>query len=253
MPYLAGIAGILLMGLCIMHAVKTGRTQPWLFIIIFLPGIGSLVYFISEILPDLWHGRDGRALRKHVKNIADPDADLRAAKREAEMVGSADSKKSLAEELYRRGNYAPAIDLYRSALSGIHKDDPALWFGLARAQFAAGDGAGAQASLDALQAANPEFGSDEAHLLYARALEMQGGDDEAAKEYEKVIRYFSGEEARCRYGLFLKRCGYASHARDIFNQILRSADGAPRHYIKMQREWIDIARANTAPNQSRPT
>ena len=34
-----------------------------------------------------------------------------------------------------------------------------------------GDCAGAQASLDALQAANPNFSSADAHLVYARALE----------------------------------------------------------------------------------
>jgi hypothetical protein len=45
----------------------------------------------------------------------------------------------------------------------------------------------------------------------------------------------------------LQRRGYVSHARDVFTQVLRSAEGAPRHYVKMQREWIDIARANTAP------
>lgn len=243
-PYILGIAGLLLLALCILHAVKTGRTQPWLWILVLLPGVGSLVYFLFEIVPDLWHGKDGRALRRNLKSIADPDADLRAAKRDAEMVGSADSKKALAEEFYRRGNYAPAVDLYRSALSGIHSDDPALWLGLARTQFAAGDGKGAQASLDALQAANPEFSSSEAHLLYARALEAQDKNHEAQAEYEKLIRYYSGEEARCRYALLLKREGHMSHARDIFNQVLRSVDGAPRHYIKAQQEWIDVARQN---------
>jgi hypothetical protein len=244
LPYLAGAAGVLLMGLCIYHAVKTGRTQPWLFIIILLPGIGSLVYFISEILPELWQGKDGRALRKQVKNIADPDADLRQAKREAEMVGSVETKKSLAEEFHRRGNYAPAIDLYRSALAGIHKDDPALLHGLARTQFAAGDGKGAQATLDTLQSANPDYTSADSHLLYARALEMQEKNDEAAREYERLIRYFPGEEARCRYALLLQRSGYVSHARDMFTQVLRSVEGAPGHYVKYNREWVDIARSN---------
>jgi hypothetical protein len=249
LPYLLGAAGILLLGLCILHAVKTGRTQPWLWILILLPGIGSVVYFISEILPDVWHGKDGRAIRRGLKQMADPDSDLRQAKRDVEMVGSADAKKSLAEEFYRRGNYAPAIDLYRSALNGIHQDDPALWHGLARTQLAAGDGKGAQTSLDTLQAANPEFSSPDAHLVYARALEMQDKNDDAAREYEKLIRYYSGEEARCRYGLLLKRAGYTSHAHDMFNQVLRSVDGAPRHYVKANQEWTDIARSNTtSPN-----
>jgi hypothetical protein len=30
----------------------------------------------------------------------------------------------------------------------------------------------------------------------------------------------------------------------MFNQVLRSVDGAPYHYVKFNREWVDIARSN---------
>lgn len=241
-PYIAGIADILLTALCVMHCVRNGNTQPWLFIILFLPGVGPIAYFAAEIVPEIWHGKDGYALRRGLKKFTDPDADIRKARRNADMVRSADAKKNLAEEYAERGNYAAAIDMYRDALTGIHKDDPALLYGLARAQFAAGDGKGAQASLDALQKANPDFSSADAHLLYARALEAQGRDGEAQAEYERLIRYFPGEEARCRYGVLLKRAGHSGRARDMFNEVLKSVDGAPKHYVQSQQEWSDIAR-----------
>jgi hypothetical protein len=163
-----------------------------------------------------------------------------------ELVGSADAKLRLAEEYSVRGQYGDAVALLKSALVGVHADDPALLYALARALIAKEDGAGAQAALDTLQEANPTYISGDAHLLYARALEMQGKNDEALEEYEKLVRYFSGEEARARYGLLLKRLGKNDRAGRVFTEILKLTDGAPGHYRREQREWREIAKRELA-------
>ena len=240
MPIIIGSS--VLMIVCLIHAIKTGRTQPWLMVIVFLPLIGSLIYLFMELIPDMMTTRQAHSVKRGIQNVADPNREYRARKREVEMVGSAEAKRGLAEEYLRRGMYADAADLYRSALTGIHKDDPVLLYGLARAQLAQDDGAGPQASLDALQAANPGYVSNEAHLLYARALEAQGKANEALDEYRALIRTFPGEEARCRYAQLLQRTGAISEAHAIFTQVLKSLDGAPRHYRREQREWGDIAK-----------
>jgi hypothetical protein len=114
---------------------------------------------------------------------------------------------------------------------------------LARAEFLSGNGEAAQKSLDALQAADPAFVSADAHLLYAQALELQGKLVEARDEYQKLVRYFPGEEARCRYAMLLEKMGAADDAKRLYEEILKSLDGAPRHYRNAQREWRDIARS----------
>jgi hypothetical protein len=227
---------------CIIHAVKTGRVFPWIYVIIFLPMVGCIAYFAVEIAPELLRSRASHTLAANVRAATDPHRGLRQAQRAAEMVGSVDAKRKLAEEYVARGHYAEAIALYEGALSGQFRDDPALLQGLARAQFLAGDGAGAQSSLDTLQNADPSFASEDAHLLYARALELQGKDSEALEEYRKLVRYFAGEEARCRYAMLLMKAGAADEARNLFAEILKSLDGAPRHYRRAQKEWGDIAK-----------
>src|SRR5262249_33192696 len=167
---------------------------------------------------------------------------FREAHRADEMVGSVGAKRALAEQYVARGNYAGAVEIYRDAAQGQFKDDPAVLLGLSRAQFLNGDPAGAQASLDALQAADPKFVSEEAHLLYARALEAQGKDGEALAEYKKLAGYFSGEEARARYAMLLEKTGARDEARAVYQQVVKSLDGAPSRYRSAQREWGDIAR-----------
>ncbi|MBV9990640.1 MAG: tetratricopeptide repeat protein [Alphaproteobacteria bacterium] len=242
--YLTSPIGLIALGLlvlCVVHSVRTGNVFPWIYVMVFLPGIGPLIYFFFVIVPELLHGRRAQTFRRGAARAIDPNKDYRAAMREVEMVGSVDAKRALAEQLLQRGQYGDAIELYRNALQGQFATDPALLVGLARAQMLNGDGAGAQASLDALQKADPSFSSQDAHMIYARALELQGKDEEAVGEYQRLVPYFAGEEARTRLGQALDRLGRRDEARAAYAQVLKNLDGAPQRYRKAQREWGDIA------------
>lgn len=243
--YLASPLGLLSLGLlilCVVHAIRTDNVFPWIYLIVFLPSVGPLIYFFMVIVPGLTRSRGARQLRSGAARAIDPNKDYRAAMRDVEMIGSVDAKRAFAEQLMQRGQYADAVEMYRNAAQGQFANDSALLFGLARAQFLNGDGAGAQASLDALQAADPKFVSEEAHLIYARALELQGKNDEAAEEYKRLVPYFAGEEARTRYAQLLEKMGRISEARDLYAQVAKNLDGAPSRYRGSQKEWGAIAR-----------
>ena len=159
-----------------------------------------------------------------------------------ETVGSVDAKRAFAEQLMQRGQYADAVEMYRNAAQGQFATDTALLLGLARAQLMTGDGAGAQASLDALQAADPKFNSEEAHLIYAQALELQGKNEDAAEEYKRLVTYAAGEEVRTRYAMLLDKMGRHDEARAIYQQVLKNLDGASSRYRSAQKDWAAIAR-----------
>jgi hypothetical protein len=241
--YVIYLAPTLLTIGCLIHAVVTQRYFPWIFIIFFLPGVGPLIYLAVEVVPGMVGARTTTKLASGLRSAADPNRGLRQAKRAVEMVGSVDAKRALAEEHLARGRYADAVAIYEDALTGQFSEDPALLAGLARARFLAGDGAGAQAALDKLKRVDPGFVTADENLLYARALELQGKNDEALAAYRKVVPVFAGEEARCRYAMLLQKLGRNDEARPYFQEIVKSLDGAPRHYRRAQKEWGDIARA----------
>ena len=122
--------------------------------------------------------------------------------------------------------------------------DTAFLHGLARAKLLAGDGAGAQEGFEALKRADPAAFNADAELDYARALALQGKNDEALAQYEKVVPRYPGEEARCRYALLLQKLGQTDRARRVFREIVESVKGAPGYYSRRQREWAAIARKN---------
>ena len=231
---------IMLHILCAIQVVRNGHVMPWLFFVLTVPVAGCLIYMVVMMGPELQQA--GVTAAGHLRKVVDPDRDFRATRRRAELVGSADARRALAEECMKRSAYAEAVALFETATMGLHADDPALLHGLARAKFYNNDPAGAQRALEDLRTANPDWRSPKAHLLYARALELQGKLQDALEEYEALIDYYPGEEARCRMALLLKKQGRIEDARSQFAMVITVIDHAPRHYQRAQNDWFKVAR-----------
>jgi hypothetical protein len=225
----------------IVHVIKTGRNSLWIWAIALLPGAGPLAYIAMEILPSVFGGAAARKARAGMRRVIDPDEALRQASAQVALSGNVDARKRLGEEFFERGQYGQAVEAFQGGLTGIFEHDPTLLLGLARARFANGEHTRARETLDRLIAHNPDFKSAEGHLLYARALEEEGDLDKAAGEYAVLEGSYPGAEARCRYGLLLKRMGRADDSRRVLKELVQSAQLAPRHYRKAQSEWLSRA------------
>ncbi|HEX2760935.1 MAG TPA: tetratricopeptide repeat protein, partial [Rhizomicrobium sp.] len=120
--------------------------------------------------------------------------------------------------------------------------DPALLKGLGRARMLSGEGAAAEALFVKLKTEDPAAFDADAELDYARALALQGKNDEAVAQYEIVVARYPGEEARARFGLLLESMGQTQRAQALFAEILASVKGAPGYYRSRQKEWTAIAK-----------
>ncbi len=242
------IAGLLLVAqvLCAVHAGRTGRPYYWIMLILFVPMIGMIAYFLVEILPDMSRGRAARSAASGIIKIFDPERGYREAFRQVQIASTIENRAILAEQCLRSGRADEAAGLYRELLSGPHATDPALMLGLARACFDRQDYAEAQTMLERLRAANPGYRSAEGHLLYARCLEMQGNSDAALYEYEALAAYYPGQEARSRYALLLKETGRKDEAKRLFQEIRQAVELMPKHARRMQKEWYDFAKRHLA-------
>ncbi|AVY66294.1 tetratricopeptide repeat protein [Xanthomonas translucens] len=226
---------------CCVHVVRSGRPLYWIFILLIFSYLGILIYVIAELLPQ-WRN-DPRA-RRHLRKVGatlDPNRDTRTAGNRLELADTVDNRRQLAELHLGNGEYAQAAEVFESGLRGIHRDDPWLLLGLAKAQFGLEQPAAVKATLDRLIAANPQFRSHDGHLLYARATEALGQTDAALEEYAALADDYPGEEARVRYAQLLQRAGQPQRAGDVFNEVLKRSRLAPRYYQRDQRQWIDLA------------
>ena len=237
------IIPIIIQVLLIIHVIKTGRNQLWIWVLI-IPGlafVGMLAYLFVEILPELFRSRTAQRTARGLRKAMDPERDLRRYENEARIGSNVASRQRYAEELVRHARYDEAIAQYRQALSGLYEHDPNLMLGLAQAQFGKGDAAAARATLDELIRLNPDFRSPAGHLLYARALENEGNVQKALEEYRAVVGSFPGAEAAVRYAQLLKAQGQREEAQKVARDLLQQARIAPGHYRRAQREWLEAA------------
>ena len=199
---------------------------------------------------DLLHGGDLSALARishrasHVDHMATafmPNADLRRRLAEVELCPSVSNKVAAAEALIRCGMYYRAVGLYESAMRGIYAADPQLLMGLARAHVNNQTYEQAIEVLERLQRIDARFRPEELRLLIARALEGLGRNQDALREYETLVQVYVGLEAKCRYGLLLKKLGKDKQANQVFSEVLTYAQ---RFNLRLDAEqgWIDTAR-----------
>jgi hypothetical protein len=240
--YLIPILSIAIQAGLIVHVIKTGRNMLWIWAIALLPLVGSLAYAVVEVLPQVLGGGTARRAKSGVRRMLDPDRTLRQATVEVEISGNVDARRRLAEELFGRGQYDAAIDVYGGGLKGIFEHDPTLLLGLARAQFAKQDFAAVRATVERLTLHNPDFKSAEAELLYARTLEALDALEEAERAYAALAPAYPGAEARLRYGLLLKKRGKLPEAQRVLKDLLDGSKLGPAHYRKAQAEWLERAK-----------
>jgi len=244
MLYGYGFVAILIDLAFAVHVIRSGRPWWWILVIAMVPPpFGWIAYVVLAILPDLFGSRAARSFADNVSNMADPGRGYREKLRQVERVGSAAAKKDLAEECIKRGLFQDAVELYQGAMQGaIGENDPALMKGLARAKLLAGDGVGAVVAYEKLKAMDRAAFDSDTELDYARALQLMGRADDALRQFEAVVPRYPGEEARCRYALFLKQLGHKDRAEALFREIVDNVKHAPGYYRSRQREWYQIAR-----------
>ena len=240
MPFLF-IISIVVQALLIIHCIKTGRNTIWIWVIALLSYAGIVAYVAVELLPDLFGSRTARRAGREVKKMFDPTGDLRKYEDQARVGNNVANQQRYADELVRQGRYDDAIAEYKKALTGLYEHDPNLMLGIARAQFEKGDATATRTTLDDLIRMNPDFRSQEGHLLYARALESEGNVAKALEEYKALAPGYPGAEAAVRYAQLLKSQGQRDESRKIAREVVDQARIAPAHYRRAQKFWLDQA------------
>jgi hypothetical protein len=220
------------------HAVRTNQERWWLIVLFIFPLLGSFIYGLAVFLPEMSRSRGGRRVVRGLRNSLDPGRELREAQAEFEHSATIANRMRVADAMQDAGHHGDAIAAYREALRGVHSDDPDIQVKLARALLDNGDAAASRDLLESLIAQRPDFKSPDGHLIYARALAAGGDRDKARAEFDALVGYYAGIEARARYVEILEGWGEHAAARKLVDESLQHIRHMPAGSRRLNEDWI---------------
>lgn len=218
------------------HAYRNGKFF-WIFLIIFVPVLGILIYFFAEMLPSMRVDRTFQSAGTQVVNTLQPTRRLQQLEEMLEEQDTMATRQAYAEELMRHERVDEAIEVLEGGLRGVFANDPQGMLALAQAYHQKGEHARAQALLDAMQEESPGFEPDTVRLLRARTRDEQGFTEEALEDYRALAQRGYSEEPRYYLALALDKLGRDDEAKEVLEQAQKYLSRSSNIYRRENQGW----------------
>lgn len=125
--------------LLIIHMIKRNKPFVWIWLIVFLPYIGGIVYFIMEVLPELIHSQSVSNMGTALDGRFRPNRKIENLEHLVKRQGTISNIVQLADAYSEAGNYEKAVELYKSCLQGPYEHDGEIQFKIVNSLFRAGN------------------------------------------------------------------------------------------------------------------
>ena len=242
MPTLLSFLHIVIALASVIYIMKNGHDRYWIYLIFIFPLVGILAFLIVVVSPEFARTRQGHKLKVVVSNSLRPNASVEQATRQFEMNPCVANRLQLADVLMDRLLVADAHEHYQQCLVGIDQYNPDIMLKLAEAQLYLDKIQQCIATLDQLRTQNPNYNSSYGHLIYARALAANNEQARAIEEFEALIDYYAGYEAKVRYSEYLQKIGKSEQAQTLLESVLDLSKHSDRFVREMNAEWVSLAK-----------
>jgi len=228
---------IALQAICVIHCMRRGTQNKWIWLIIFLPVAGALIYFFSEILS----GSKINQVTSGVGSVFNPGGSIKKQEEQLRFSDTFHNRIALADAYLANGYTQNAIDLYEYSLTGVFTENEYVIKQLIVAYANVGRYA------DILSLAKrlyntPQFSRSREHMIYAIALENTGNSEQAEKEFKSMNSRFAYFEARYQYALFLLRAQRQSEAKDLLESMVYEGGHLSARERRASQQWISKAK-----------
>ena len=228
---------VVLQAICVIHCMRKGNQNKWIWIIVFLPGLGSLAYIFSEIIT----GREIDSVKSGVGSVFNPGGSIRKLEDQLRFSDTFHNRVALADGYLAAGHTEDAIALYEQSLTGVFTENEHVLKQLIVAYSYVGRYADI-IPLGKKIHGSPQFAKSRVHILYAMALEHTGNNELAEKEFKTMNGRFAYFEARYQYALFLLRAGRYEEAKQVLDTIINEGGHLSSRERRAHQAWINKAK-----------
>ncbi|HUS18619.1 MAG TPA: tetratricopeptide repeat protein [Terriglobales bacterium] len=220
----------ILQAIAIVHFIRRRPNAFWLWIILIGGGLGALVYFIMEVVPDLGLLKGSFKFFERRQKIASLEDII-------QQNPSAGNYEELADLHLENKNYQRALDCYNHAISSRTDSlDPFYRRGICEVEL--GDFTNAIPDLERVVQKDPKYDFLRAQGLLAHAYAKTSQPDRAAAIFPKVLETSTISETMYNYAQFLLAQGRKAEARDWAQRILSKRAAMPGYLKRRERPWF---------------
>jgi hypothetical protein len=230
---------LILQAICIIHVLKTGKSNSWIWVIFFLPVIGSIIYIVMNI----YNRNKVAEVQSNVIQAINPSGTIKKLKQNLEINNSFQNKVLLADAYLRGNQLEEAREIYENSLQGPFKRDPKVCRQLVHTYHLQGEHKLVQEIVDDKLLKHPDFDRSLAHLRYAQSLEQLGLLEEAELQFDNMNDRYSLFQMRYEFALFLLRRDNYEKALDVLEAIRLESSRLKGRERREQSKWINLANA----------
>lgn len=231
------IITVLFQAICVIHCIRKGNQQKWIWLIVFLPMIGSIVYFFTEIFTD----RQMRSVQSGMGELVNPSGTIRKLEDNLRFSDTFNNRVALADAYLKAGQPGKAAPLYESSLTGAFTENEYAISQLILAYYAEKRYTDIVAIAPKIYR-QPQFPRSRAHILYAMSLANTGRDEQAEQEFAGMRGRFSNFEARYYYALFLQKNNRIDEAKKLLQDIADEVPQLSNVERRYNRQWTGLCR-----------
>jgi len=237
-----------LQAICAIHCYRKGNVNKWIWLIVFLPVVGCLIYIFTE----MFTRGDMQNMQEGMGAVFNPSGRIRRLEENLRFSDTFNNKIALAEAYLDVGQTERAITLYESSLVGNFTENDLVLKQLiiAYARMKRYDDIIPLAKKIYKQ---PQFARSKAHIIYAIALEHTGEPELAEKEFKLMKARYSNFEARYQYGRFLARANRIEEAKQVFAEMLGEESHLTSIERRGNRQWFALTKDELKKISVQPT
>ena len=199
---------------CIYHVLKNRSEYYWIFIILFIPAIGSLIYLFTHIFNE----NDIKKVSGDLNSIINPTKKVKDLEKRLAFSETFQNRVNLADAYFEIKDYPNAIKYYEDAITKDNHYDDFVIIQLIKANYLNNNFE--QTVFYAKKVKDsPNFLGTKAQFFYGLALKELGNLDLAEKQLIQIDKRYSNYKERLMLAKFYNENNEVEKAKDILNEI----------------------------------
>ena len=232
---------IALQAFCVYHCYSNRNNYYWIFIIIFLPVIGSFLYLFMNV----FRRRDIEKVQESLVTAINPTKKIKDLEKRFKFSETFENQVALADAYLDERMYQEAIANYEASLKDMFLNDFYVISKLVEAYYYSSDFSKAISYANRISA-DSKFRKSRASFLMGMALEKEGN----ASKAEQILRTFDAPYSnfmeRLELARFLHRNDKKSDAKEVYQEMVSESENMSKPSYRLNRELIKKAKEELA-------